>query len=234
MLNELELTGRARTHVVQRDDLTAALQRDALEPFLAMKGAAAREGIEIEIVSSFRDFAAQQKIWDMKYRGERPLYDGDGNVRGHAVLSASELVAAIVCWSAVPGGSRHHWGSEVDIIDRAAVPDGGRVRLLPAETQPGGMFHRLHQWLDENMARYGFYRPYRTYRGGVFPEPWHLSYAPVSTVAGGLLTLELFEATVRASSILGKEIVLDQIAEIYRRYVANVDAPEFPGRQAST
>ncbi|MBI4208042.1 MAG: D-alanyl-D-alanine carboxypeptidase family protein, partial [Betaproteobacteria bacterium] len=127
-----------------------------------------------------------------------------------------------------------HWGSEVDIIDRAAVPDGGRVRLLPAETHPGGMFHRLHQWLDENMARYGFYRPYRTYRGGVFPEPWHLSYAPVSTVAGGLLTLELFEATVRASSILGKEIVLDQIAEIYRRYVANVDAPEFPGRQAST
>lgn len=234
MLNELELTGRARTHVVQRDDLTAALQRDALEPFLAMKGAAAREGIEIGIVSSFRDFAAQQKIWDMKYRGERPLYDAGGNVRGHAALSASELVAAIVCWSAVPGGSRHHWGSEVDVIDRAAVPDGCRVRLLPAETQPGGIFHRLHQWLDENMARYGFYRPYRTYRGGVFPEPWHLSYAPVSTVASGLLTLELFEATVRASSILGKEIVLDQVAEIYRRYVANVDAPEFPGRQAST
>lgn len=233
MLNELELTGRARTHVVQRDDLAAALQRDALGPFLAMKDAAARDGIEIEIVSSFRDFAAQQRIWDMKYRGERPLYDAAGNVRERAALSETELIAAIACWSAVPGGSRHHWGSEIDVIDRAAVPDDYRVRLLPEETQPGGIFHRLHQWLDEYMARYGFFRPYRTYRGGVFPEPWHLSYAPVSTVASGLLTLGLFEETVRASSILGKDIVLGQVAEIYRRYVANVDAPQFPGRQAS-
>jgi hypothetical protein len=31
MLNELELTGRARTHVVQRDDLKAAIHADALE-----------------------------------------------------------------------------------------------------------------------------------------------------------------------------------------------------------
>jgi LAS superfamily LD-carboxypeptidase LdcB len=234
MLNELELTGRARSHVVQRDDLRAALQRDALDPFLAMKAAAAREGIEIEIASSFRDFAAQQRIWDTKYRGERPLYDGHGNLRDHAALGAKELVDAIVCWSAVPGGSRHHWGSEIDVIDRAAVPDGYRVRLLPAETESGGVFHGLHRWLDENMARYGFFRPYRTYRGGVFPEPWHLSYAPVSTVAADLLTLQLFEETVRASTILGREIVLDQIDAIYRRYVINVDAPEFPGRQAST
>ena len=233
MLNELELTGRARSHVVQRDDLGAALQRDALDPFLAMKAAAAHDGIEIEIVSSFRDFAAQQRIWDTKYRGERPLYDSHGNVRDHAALDAAELVDAIVCWSAVPGGSRHHWGSEIDLIDRAAVPDGYRVRLLPAETETGGVFHRLHQWLDENMARYGFFRPYRSYRGGVFPEPWHLSYAPVSTVAAGLLTLQLFEETVRASTILGREIVLEQIDAIYRRYVINVDAPEFPGRQAA-
>ena len=32
MLNDLELTGRARTHVVQRDDLRAALLAEALEP----------------------------------------------------------------------------------------------------------------------------------------------------------------------------------------------------------
>jgi LAS superfamily LD-carboxypeptidase LdcB len=232
MLNELELTGRARTHVVQRDDLRAALQRDVLEPFLAMKEAAGLEGIAIETVSSFRDLAGQQGIWDRKYRGERPLFDRDGNVLDHARLAEAELIDAIVCWSAVPGGSRHHWGSEIDVIDRAAVPDGYRVRLLPDEALPGGVFHRLHRWLDENMARYGFYRPYRTYRGGVYPEPWHLSYAPVSTVALKALTAELFEETVRASDILGKRIVLERIDEIYRRYVANVDAPEFPGGRA--
>jgi len=232
MLNELELTGRARSHVVQRDDLRAALQRDALDPFLAMKAAAGRDGIEIEIASSFRDFAAQQRIWDAKYRGERPLYDSNGNVRDHAALGPAELVAAIVCWSAVPGGSRHHWGSDIDVIDRAAIPEGYRVRLLPSETERGGIFYPLHQWLDENMARYGFFRPYQTFRGGVFPEPWHLSYAPVSTLATGLLTLRLLAETLRASNILGRDIVLDQIDAIYRRYVINVDAPKFPGRPA--
>lgn len=232
MLNELELTGRARTHVVQRADLNAAVHPEALAAFLAMKADAARAGFDIEIVSAFRDFAAQQRIWDMKFRGERPLYDAQGNVRDHAELSPAELIEAIACWSAVPGGSRHHWGSEIDVIDRAAVPAGERVHLLPSETEPGGVFHALHQWLDENMARYGFYRPYRTYRGGVFPEPWHLSFAPVSTLALERLTPQVFADTVRESDILGRDLVLERIEAFYRRYLANVDAPEFPARRA--
>lgn len=227
MLNELELTGRARTHVVQRDDLKAALQRDTLEPFLAMRDAAMREGIAIRIVSAFRDFAAQQSIWDRKYRGERPLYDADGNVREHAKLSPAELVDAIVCWSAVPGGSRHHWGTEIDVIDGAALPAGYRVRLLPDEAAPGGVFHRMHQWLDANMARFGFFRPYRNFRGGVHPEPWHLSYAPVAVGALQALTPEVFAEAVRSSDMLGRELVLARCGELYLQYVANVDTPEF-------
>ncbi|MFN7086372.1 MAG: M15 family metallopeptidase [Burkholderiales bacterium] len=230
MLNELELTGRACTHVVQRDDLGAALQRDTLEPFLAMKEAAVRDGIDIGIVSSFRDFTSQQRIWDRKFLGERPLYDAHGKVLDHAGMSEAELIDAIICWSAVPGGSRHHWGTDIDVIDRAAMPENYRVLLLPQETAPGGVFHRLHQWLDENMARFGFYRPYRAYRGGFHPEPWHLSYAPVATVALQLLTPEVFEEAVRASSMLAKDLVLARIAELYRQYVTNIDAPDFPER----
>ena len=230
MLNELELTGRARSHVVQCDDLGAALQRDTLESFLTMRDAAVRAGLAIEIVSSFRDFSAQQNIWDRKFLGERPLYDANGGVVEHARLNDEELIDAIVCWSAVPGGSRHHWGTEIDVIDRAALPEGYRVRLLPEEAAPGGVFHRLHRWLDENSASFGFYRPYRAYRGGFFPEPWHLSYAPVSAVALKLLTPEVFEDAVRASSMLGRERVLSRIGSIYRQYVANVDMHEFSER----
>ncbi len=233
MLNELELTGRARTHVTQRDDLGAALHRDALESFLALKAAAAREGLDLEIESAYRDFAAQQRIWDRKVRGERPLYDASGTVRDHAAMSEAELVDAIVCWSAVPGASRHHWGSEIDVIDRAAVPEGYRVRLLPEETEPGGVFDRLHRWLDANMGRFGFFRPYRTFRGGVFPEPWHLSYAPVATAALEALTPGMIEAALRGSSVLGRELVLARLAEIHRRYVADIDAPEHPARRAT-
>jgi len=231
MLNELELTGRACTHVVQRDDLGAALQHDALEPFLAMKKAAERDKVEMRIVSSFRDFAAQQRIWDEKYLGERPLYDADGNAREHARLSADDLVDAIACWSAVPGGSRHHWGTEIDVIDGAALPPGYRVRLLPEEARAGGVFERLHRWLDANMSRFGFYRPYRTARGGVHPEPWHLSYAPVAMRALERLTPAAFEEAVRASTIMGRERVLARSGQIYRQYIVNVDAPDATGNR---
>jgi LAS superfamily LD-carboxypeptidase LdcB len=225
MLNELELTGRARTHVVQRDDLEAAILAEAIEPFLDMKADAARDGIDIAITSAFRDFAAQQRIWDMKYRGERPLYDARGNVRDHAALSEEELVDAILCWSAVPGGSRHHWGTELDLVDRAAMPEGYRVRLVPEECVPGGVFHGLHCWLDANMTRYGFFRPYRTFTGGVLPEPWHASYAPASVSALEMLTREVLAEAVSSSDMLGKEIVLRRLDDIYRRYVASVDRP---------
>jgi LAS superfamily LD-carboxypeptidase LdcB len=96
MLNELELTGRARTHVVQRDDLRAALHVSALAAFLDMKADAARDGIDLAIASAFRDFAAQQRIWDMKYRGERPLYDAEGNACDRAAFSEEALIEAIL------------------------------------------------------------------------------------------------------------------------------------------
>jgi LAS superfamily LD-carboxypeptidase LdcB len=228
MLNPLELTGRVRTHVVQRDDLSAAIHAAALEPFLDMRADAARAGIDIAIVSSFRDFAAQQRIWDLKFRGERPLYDADGNLRDHATLSEEELVEAILCWSAVPGGSRHHWGTELDVVDAAAMTEGYRVRLVPEEARPGGVFHALHCWLDANMTRYGYFRPYATFRGGVLPEAWHLSYAPVSLPALHALTPEVLAEAIESSDMLGKDIVVRRLRQIYGRYVANVDRPATP------
>ena len=225
MLNELELTGRARTHVLQRDDLGAALHPLALDAFLAMKADAAREGIDLGIASAFRDFEAQQRIWNLKFRGERPLYDADGQPRDHATLTADEIVEAILCWSALPGASRHHWGSEIDVIDRAAMSEGYRVQLLPAETAEGGVFYALRRWLDAHMHRFGFFRPYAAFHGGVLPEPWHLSYAPVSEPACAALTCDVLARAVEASDMLGKDIVLGRLSDLHARYVANVDAP---------
>jgi len=223
MLNELELTGRARTHVVQRDDLKAAVHPQALDPFLAMKADAAREGIDMAITSAFRDFTAQQRIWNMKWRGERPLLDAHGCERDRTGLTPRDIVQAILCWSALPGASRHHWGTELDVIDRAGMPEGYRVRLVPSEAEPGGPFHALHCWLDANMHRYAFFRPYRTYRGGVLPERWHLSYAPVADAALAALTPELLAEALGGSEVMGKELILEDIADLHARYVVNVD-----------
>jgi LAS superfamily LD-carboxypeptidase LdcB len=228
MFNELELTGRTATHVVQRDDLGAAIHRNVLAPFLALKAAAAGDGIDLQIVSGFRDFVAQLRIWNMKFRGERPLYDEAGNVRDHASLDAPALIAGILCWSALPGASRHHWGSDIDVIDRAAMPADYRYRLVPEEYAAGGVFARMNSWLDENILRFGFFRPYATYQGGVYPEPWHLSHAPTASVAMRMLTPELVAATLRDAEILGRDEVLARLDDIYCRYVANISEPDRP------
>src|SRR5215471_4341701 len=189
-MNELELTGRARTHIEQIDDPRVALHRQVVEPFRALREAAAREGLDLMPFSAFRDFNQQVEIWNRKFRGERPLYDRAGKVREHAALSEAELVEAILVWSAVPGASRHHWGSEIDVYDRSALPDGYRVEVLREEDDAGGVIERLAVWLDANLERFGFFRPYDRDRGGVYPEPWHISYAAISVPALAALTPE--------------------------------------------
>lgn len=231
-MNPLELTGRTRTHIEQLEQPRVALHRDAVGPFQALRAAAATRGMDVIPSSAFRDFAQQVEIWNRKFRGERPLYDREGNEREHASLTEVEIVEAILVWSAVPGASRHHWGSDIDVYDRAAMPPGYRVKLLPEEYAPGGVFERLGDWLNENLERFDFFRPYDRDRGGVYPEPWHISYAPVATRAQSALTTEVIAAALQDSEVLGKEIVLAKLDEIYQRYVANVGPTAVSGRRA--
>lgn len=224
-MNELELTGQARTHVVELSEPRCVLHYEAVASLLAMRDAARADGIELAPCSSFRDFQAQIGIWNRKWAGERPIYDRQGTLLDRKALSESATVDAILCWSAIPGGSRHHWGSDIDVIDAAAVPPGYTVELLPGEYTPDGIFGRLSRWLDGNMHSFGFYRPYRTDRGGVSPEPWHLSYAPVSQGALESLSLSTLRRVLEGSSIEGKAHVLARLPEIYTRFLLTVDSP---------
>jgi LAS superfamily LD-carboxypeptidase LdcB len=164
------------------------------------------------------------RVWNRKFSGERTLYDAQGVPLDYASLSQPQIIDAILCWSALPGASRHHWGTEIDVIDRAALGSEGRYELLPQEAEPGGVFYPLHQWLDANIARFGFYRPYDVYRGGVNPEAWHLSYAPVSSEALRLMNLDVLREAIADANIYGKERVLQQLGDIAQRYVFNVAA----------
>ncbi len=222
-MNELELTGRARTHVVELNQPYCTLHYEAVAAFLSMRDAAAAEGIDLVARSSFRDFDTQVTIWNRKWNGERPLYDRKGQLLDRASLSDNAAVDAILYWSAIPGGSRHHWGSDVDVIDAVAVPKDYEVQLVPGEYATDGIFANLTRWLDANMKRFGFFRPYRTDRGGVSPEPWHLSYAPVSLPALEALSLSMLRQVIDASSIAGKTHVLARLPEIYTRFMLTID-----------
>src|SRR5688572_4949246 len=219
-----QLTGRSRSHLTELTDPPCALHKAAVAPFLAMRAAASADGIDLVAFSSFRDFDRQLAIWNGKSRGERPMQDRSGNPLDPQALSPAERVAAILWWSAMPGASRHHWGTDLDVLDARAKPAGYQLRVVPEEYQAGGPFHRLSTWLDAHMHAFGFFRPYATDRGGVAPEPWHLSYAPVASRAQMALSADKLRGILAAAPIEGKEEVLVALATNYASYVAGVDA----------
>jgi LAS superfamily LD-carboxypeptidase LdcB len=176
-------------------------------------------------VSSFRDFNRQLAIWNGKHRGERELRAADGSLLEPRALDDDARVAAILHWSALPGASRHHWGTDMDVIDANAVPAGYRPQFVTEEYAGGGVFAHLDAWLTQNAAAHGFYRPYATWRGGVQPEPWHLSYAPVAEQALAGFSIDALRGALDAADIEARAAVERILPAIIDRYVRNVDAP---------
>jgi LAS superfamily LD-carboxypeptidase LdcB len=222
MLTSLELTGQIATHVRAAPELGIALHHEAIPAVLALREAAGSVGIDLSVVSGFRDFERQAGIWNAKYRGERPLLDRQERPIDPATLDAYARIDAILLWSALPGASRHHWGTDIDVIDRAAGPPDYRPKLTAQEFSSEGPYARLNQWLTENIERFGFFRPYVVDRGGVQPEPWHLSYAPVAGPALEALTIDVLFEAVAASGMEGQEQVLERLPELYQRFVKTI------------
>jgi LAS superfamily LD-carboxypeptidase LdcB len=220
-----QLTGRTRSHLTELTDPACVLHREVMSAFLTLRAAAAADGIDLVAFSSFRDFDRQTAIWNAKFRGERPMQDRHGHALTAATMSAAQRVEAILWWSALPGASRHHWGTDFDVMDVAAMPPGYKLRVIPEEYRDGGPFERLTRWLDRHMHAFGFFRPYSTDRGGVAPEPWHLSYAPVAEAAAAQFSVRDLREVIEASEIEGRDEVLAALERNYSTYVLNVDPP---------
>jgi LAS superfamily LD-carboxypeptidase LdcB len=220
-----QLTGRTREHLEEVINPPCALHKEVVAPYLAMRAAAAADGIDLVAFSGFRDFDRQLAIWNGKFRGERPMQDRAGLPLDAKSLPPAARVAAILWWSALPGASRHHWGTDFDVLDAKAMPSGYQLQVIPSEYGAGGPFERLTRWLDTHMRAFGFYRPYTSDRGGVAPEPWHLSYAPVAARAQAALSVDGLRAVLAASAIEGRDEVLAALTRNFASYVVNVDAP---------
>jgi LAS superfamily LD-carboxypeptidase LdcB len=220
-----ELTGRSRGHIVDIAEPRCSLHHAVVEPFLALRAAAARDGIDLRPLSSFRDFTRQLTIWNEKCRGDRELRDSRGNVVDAGSLDDDALVDTILLWSALPGASRHHWGTDMDVIDAAAMPAGYRAQLVTEEFAPGGVFCRLNDWLADHAGPFGFYRPYARFRGGVQPEPWHLSYAPGAEAALQQFSVAVLAQALAECDIEARQAVNRRVPQVVERYVMNLDAP---------
>lgn len=146
------------------------LREEAHDAFVQMKKAAYSDGFDIKMISSFRDFYHQERIWEGKYIR---FTEDDG-------MEPLEAIDKIIEYSTIPGTSRHHWGTDIDIIDGYPKTTGGV--LIPEKFEAGGPFEDFKKWLDENSESFGFFLVYtnESKRRGFKYEPWHYSYAPIS------------------------------------------------------
>ncbi|MEP3384026.1 MAG: M15 family metallopeptidase, partial [Flavobacteriaceae bacterium] len=146
------------------------LRESAYNAFMQMKKAAYTDGFDIKMVSSYRDFYRQESIWERKYI----RYTEEHEMR------PLDAIDKIIEYSTIPGTSRHHWGTDIDIID--GYPKISGDVLVPEKFETGGPFEAFKQWLDENSEKFGFYLVYtkEPRRKGFKYEPWHYSYAPIS------------------------------------------------------
>lgn len=206
------------------------LNPSAKSAFIELCLEAKSAGFDPQIVSGWRSFERQRVIWNAKALGQRKILDSNGVELDRNELTDEQAMWAILRWSALPGGSRHHWGTDFDVIDKAAVAENYQVQLTVDETQGSGPFAPFHQWLTGYLKeRSDFFRPYTRLEGGVAPEPWHLSYAPAARQLQEQLSLKELATVIERSDIELKNKILDNLSEIYKRFTF-VDWAQYPQR----
>ena len=184
---------------------TILLEKETYSAFIKMKDAAEKDGIIIKLVSGFRDFYRQQMIWNNKYKKFTNEFSLDGPT----------AIKEIIRFSTIPGTSRHHWGTEIDIIDKNF--ENEKDLLFSKKYEEGGIFSSLKKWMDKNSKRFGFYIVYDddSNRPGFEYEPWHYTYKPVSDLyQREFLKLNL-KSIISKTKVEGKEFINDEFIKKY-------------------
>jgi len=145
------------------------MQSEAYEAFLKMAAAGESDGHSFCILSATRNFAYQKYLWENKWYGIFPI---NGTIDA-CITYPNELTRAkkILEFSAMPGTSRHHWGTDIDIngLDNEYFDKEGK---------------EWYEWMTENASKFGYYQPYTAYSkdrpAGYKEEKWHWTYLPLS------------------------------------------------------
>lgn len=147
------------------------LQKLPYDAFKAMHADAKKQGISLKIISASRSFYHQKSIWEGKWNGKRRV----GNIRNakRSIKSPTKRALKILEYSSMPGSSRHHWGTDIDL-------NAFNNRYFES-----GKGKKVYAWLVKNAPRYGFCQPYTrkdsSRPNGYNEEKWHWSFKPLSS-----------------------------------------------------
>ncbi|MCB0457469.1 MAG: M15 family metallopeptidase [Flavobacteriaceae bacterium] len=199
-----QLIGKGNPDLRGESYLTT-MHKDTVLALQKMKAEAAKENIKIEIVSAYRSFQRQKEIFEGKYS----QYTSEG-------LTPIQAIEKIIEYSTIPGTSRHHWGTDLDLIDgNAKRPENV---LVASHFHGNGPFCKMKEWMNQYAESFGFYEVYTDNhnRKGFKYEPWHFSYAPVSIpMLQAYKKLDL-KKILSEEKVKGNEHFTDAFIEKYR------------------
>jgi zinc D-Ala-D-Ala carboxypeptidase len=161
------------------------LRKESYEAFVKMATAAKQDGVNLFIISATRSFDAQKTIWENKWGG-RTMVEGKNLT---TIADLKERARLILLYSSMPGTSRHHWGTDMDLnsLENSYFATGEGLKI--------------YQWLTAHSAEHGFCQAYTSKvsgRTGYEEEKWHWSYLPLSKIL-----LEEYKKTINYSDIKG-------------------------------
>jgi LAS superfamily LD-carboxypeptidase LdcB len=195
------------------------VDREIVDDLRALSKDAAANGFELRIESAYRSFEKQLSIWNRKARGELTLLSAEG-VPMERPTDEEELMYAILTWSALPGASRHHLGTDIDVVDGAACPEGYEVQLTPAECE--GLFAKFHAFLTARVEAgdaHGFSRVFVPGRGKIRPEGWHIAHLPTSRKRLEHFSLDVLRGIYERSDMECKRAVLANLPKLAEEYI---------------
>jgi LAS superfamily LD-carboxypeptidase LdcB len=197
------LTGKGDLRFVGDEN---KLQPEVYYAFIEMQKAALKDGISIEIVSAYRSFDRQNKIWNRKYEA----YTLEG-------IPPKKAIEKIIEYSTLPGTSRHHWGTDIDIVDGSKIQPVDVLSTSHYESK--GVFFNLKKWMDKNSQKFGFYLVYtnKKNRKGFKYEPWHYSYKKISRPMLMQFMSINFSSFINSCNLEGFKYVSPQFIEKYTK-----------------
>lgn len=214
------VTGVTEQHIVEIGPY-ARIHKGLVAPWQALADAALKAGFELHIASGFRSFERQANIWNKKLSGQTPVLNSKEQAVNLALLNEIEQIEAIMLFSALPGASRHHWGTDIDVFAGNLLAADEKLTLELKTYCAKGSQAPLALWLEANAQQFGFALPYLDYTGGVAKEPWHLSYRPIASNFEQVIEPNSIIAAIKQSDILNKEVVLSNFDALYNRFIAS-------------
>jgi len=145
------------------------LRKETYASYEKMRNEALKSDIILNIASAARNFDYQKMLWNNKWNGITLV---EGQKLPEIFPDELERFRKILEYSAAPGTSRHHWGTDIDINGADSIY---------FDSEKG---QKEYAWLHQNAWKFGFCQTYDqkgpNRASGYNEEKWHWSYLPLS------------------------------------------------------